>query len=139
MSKTLELNQLLNIKQKIETSLDEIKVLDRLNKKIIAKIMEVTGLTKKEIVDVLPVSMKTIERLDPNTYVDNVLAEHLMSIAKVAKEGGELFPDTKIFSQWLKTPHAVLSGLEPVEILRTVIGCHIVVDLLGRIKYGVYS
>lgn len=139
MRKILELNQLLNVRQKIETPFDEIKVLDKLTKNIITKIIKITGLTKKEIIEILPVSIKTIDRLDPNEFVDDVLAEHLISIAKLAKEGIELFPEPKNFALWLKTPHAVLSGLEPIEILRTVIGCNIVIDLLGRTKYGVYS
>lgn len=139
MSKTLVLNEVLNVKNKIESPLDEIKVIDKLNKGILKIISRHMGLTIKEIIEILPKSAKTIERLKPHEIMDQVLAEHFLSLGKVVIEGSELFADPGTFSKWLKTPHNVLSRLEPYELLRTTTGCNIVIDLLGRTKHGIHS
>ena len=139
MAKTIELNEVLNIKRKIVSPIDEIAVIDKITKRIIEPLAKLIGFTKKDIIEILPVSAKTIERLNPREYVDEVLAEHLLGLAKVAVEGNEVFEDTNLFSTWLRTPHPALNGLEPFEILRTITGCNIIIDILGRIKYGIYS
>lgn len=139
MNQTIELNQILNVKQKIESPIDELEVLGQLTKGVILTLVKVTGLTKKEIIEILPRSEKTIERLKNKETLELSLAEHLVGVAKVAIEGNELYENPKTFAKWLKTPHRVLCGLEPYEILRTVMGCNIIIDLLGRTKYGVYN
>jgi len=139
MRKTLELNEVLNVKTKIESPLDEIKAIEKLTKSILKMLARYTGLTVKEVVEILPKSAKTIERLKPNEVVDQVLAEHFLSLGKVVIEGNEIYSEPRTFAKWLKTPHNLLSGREPYEILRTVTGCNIVIDLLGRVKHGIYS
>ena len=64
------------------------------------------------------------------------LAEHLLCLAKVTAEGLEVFENSRLLANWLKKPHAKLSGIEPYELLETVYGCNIVINILGQIKYG---
>ncbi len=136
---TIKLNEILLTKKAVETPIDEMAVIKQMTKKIISKLTSYIGLTKKELIAILPVSDKTIERLKDNQIIDLVLAEHLLHLAKVTKEGIDVFEDPKVLGNWLKTPHPLISGLEPYEVLRTVTGCNILIDILGRAKYGIYS
>lgn len=137
--KTVELNDILKIKNRIETPFDEMEAIKSISKSVIQQLANFLGLNKKELVALLPVSPKTIERLESGIIEDRVIAEHLLHIAKVAKEGIEVFEGPNHLSEWLKTPHPVIRNLEPYEILRTVTGCNIVADLLGQTKHGIPS
>lgn len=137
--KTVELNDILKTKKRIETPFDEMEALKSITKSAIQQLVDFLGLNKKEMIALLPVSPKTIERLEAGIIADRVIAEHLLHIAKVAKEGTEVFESPQQLSKWLKTPHPIINNLEPYEILRTVTGCGIIVDLLGQTKHGIPS
>lgn len=137
--KTIELNKILNTKKRIKTPLDEMNAIRTLTKSVIQHIAKFLGLNKRDFIEILPVSPKTIERLEAGVIEDAVIAEHLLHLAKVAKEGIEVFEDSQNLAKWLKTAHPLINNLEPYEILRTVTGCNIIVDLLGRTKHGIVS
>ncbi|MFC1510561.1 antitoxin Xre/MbcA/ParS toxin-binding domain-containing protein [Candidatus Omnitrophota bacterium] len=139
MVKSISLNEILGLKNKIETPLDEIKAYELLTKKPLTKISALSGLSISEIISILPVSEKTIDRLKPNERISLVLAEHLMVLAKLVVEGHETFEDSKLFASWLKESHPLFKGLNPCEMMKTVTGCNIVETLLVRFKHGVYS
>lgn len=137
--KTLKLNTILNTKKRIETPIDEMRAMKRITKAIIEDLAQLLGLTKTDFIALLPVSPKTVERLKEGIIDDLVLSEHLLHLAKVAREGFDVFEDSHQLAVWLKTPHPFINRLEPYEILRTVTGCNIITDLLGRAKYGIVS
>ena len=133
----LELKKILHSKKPIETPMDEMRVMENLTKKVVEDLPGLLGLSKKDFVVLLPVSAKTVERLKDGIIEDLSLAEHLLHLAKIAKEGMDVFEDSKILAEWFKKPHPYLNGLEPYEVLRTITGCNIVVNLLGRAKHGI--
>lgn len=134
---TLQLKEILHTRNPIETPMDEMKAMAKITTKVVDDLPKLLGLTKRDFAALLPVSAKTIERLDEGVIEDLSLAEHLLYLAKVTKEGMDVFEDPKILVEWLKRPHPYINELEPYEVLRTITGCNIVVNLLGRAKHGI--
>ena len=138
--KTVKLQDILGVKKKVLNPIDEIDIIvSAISKEIIEKLVEYSGLSKGEIVNLLPVSPRTIDRLTDEVITNTALAEHILYLAKVTTEGLEVFESSQEFAEWLKKPHLKLSNLEPYELLTTVSGCNVVIDMLGQIKYGIFS
>lgn len=55
------------------------------------------------------------------------------------KRGIEVFEDKESFLGWLKHPCIALGSVSPESILKQENGLQTVMNILGRIEYGVYS
>jgi putative toxin-antitoxin system antitoxin component (TIGR02293 family) len=51
----------------------------------------------------------------------------------------EIFGSQENAVKWLKSPNSVLGGITPVEAMSSRFGAEEVMDILGRIEYGVFS
>ncbi len=63
----------------------------------------------------------------------------LYRIARIHAIAVDTLGNTHKAARWLKKPNTALGGTEPLRSLDTEPGARNVEDLLGRIRYGVYS
>ena len=63
----------------------------------------------------------------------------LEKIAKIVDRAIEVFNNESVAKSWLRTPNPYLGDLIPLNMLESAEGIEEVLDMLGRIDYGVYS
>jgi putative toxin-antitoxin system antitoxin component (TIGR02293 family) len=51
----------------------------------------------------------------------------------------QIFQDAEKAQQWLNRSNGSLGNKAPIEIMGTEKGCNEVLEILGRIDYGIYS
>ena len=51
----------------------------------------------------------------------------------------EVFGNRKQAVDWLRTANRSLAGRQPFELVGTDAGAELVVDVLGRLEYGVFG
>ena len=132
--------KILGVKNKFNSRLDLIALAKSgVSKKIMSNVAKRMLLTNTELVNLLPVSQRTIQRLAQNDSVNPAVSEHVIQLAEVTATGIETFNDTQDFNAWLHEPCLALNHHRPIELMDTIMGCKMVIDVLGRIQYGVYS
>nr|MCR5764992.1 MbcA/ParS/Xre antitoxin family protein [Treponema sp.] len=62
-----------------------------------------------------------------------------ISLMRAYSKASEIFGSQENAVKWLKTPNSVLGNITPVQALSSRFGAEEVMDMLGRIEYGVYS
>ncbi|MEX2535085.1 MAG: antitoxin Xre/MbcA/ParS toxin-binding domain-containing protein [Trueperaceae bacterium] len=65
--------------------------------------------------------------------------EHLLRLALLLERASAVFDSAADAADWLKSSNPSLGNSTPLDFARSEIGAREVVDLLGRIEYGVYS
>jgi len=76
---------------------------------------------------------KAAGRLSPNE------SDKVIRYSRLVRQAADLFGDIEKARAWLKHPQYGLGGAVPLDYARTEAGAREVENLLGRIKYGVYS
>lgn len=110
-----------------------------ISKQSLLKLSDVAGLTLKELADLLPVSLRTIQRCSEDDLLDPSVSEHALLIAELITNAGNIFNTAEDVKSWLKSPLIGLGGIKPVTLLDTSFGIRLVREELGRLEYGVYS
>jgi putative toxin-antitoxin system antitoxin component (TIGR02293 family) len=85
------------------------------------------------------VSQTTLTRRKRSGRLSPDEGEHLLRIALLLERASGVFGGTDVAADWLKHPNLSLGNAAPLEFARSEIGAREVMDLLGRIEYGVYS
>jgi putative toxin-antitoxin system antitoxin component (TIGR02293 family) len=62
-----------------------------------------------------------------------------MTLTEILARATSAFGSQAAAEQWLAQPAIGLDGRRPIDVLATPAGVELVEDLLGRIKYGVYT
>lgn len=65
--------------------------------------------------------------------------EPTITVREVLEEAYDLFETSKATAKWLTEPRRILGGDTPLEHARTHEGATDVIQLIGRIKHGVFS
>ena len=76
---------------------------------------------------------KAAGRLSPNE------SDKVIRYSRLVQQAADLFGDIEKARAWLKHPQYGLGGAVPLDYAGTEAGAREVENLLGRIKYGVYS
>ncbi len=98
------------------------------------------GLPRKQFVEnVLDMSVKTIERKQPDDRLGRHTSSHIIEIAKVVEHAMAVFEDEEKVRDWLAAPNRALNGMRPLELFHMPTGLALVNTVLGRIEEGVYS
>ena len=99
-------------------------------------------LNTSELASILNVSDKTISR-NKSAHGGGKLSvresDQLWRLAEVLDEATELLGTKAAASMWLRQPAIALDGQKPISLLSTSVGAEAVLELIGRLKYGVYS
>jgi putative toxin-antitoxin system antitoxin component (TIGR02293 family) len=96
------------------------------------------GITHRELSKHLHVSLKTLQRHQGKVLDINV-SDRLLTIARVYSECIDVFGTEEVSVQWLKSPIPALGNVRPLDYLDTNAGADMVMTLLRRIDYGVFS
>jgi len=87
----------------------------------------------------LSISRSTLQRRKVAGRLSPDESDKVMRFSRLLKQAAELFGDIDKARAWLKHPQYGLGGAVPLDYAETEIGAREVEDLLGRMKYGVYS
>jgi uncharacterized protein (DUF2384 family) len=63
----------------------------------------------------------------------------LEKMAEIVDRAIKVFNNESVAKNWLRTPNPYLDDLIPLNMLESAEGIEHVLDMLGRIEYGVYS
>ncbi len=110
-----------------------------ISKKSLLKIADVGSISVKQLADLLPVSLRTIQRYDNDDLLSPEISSHALSIAEVLAKGLEIFDHKKQLQRWLHTPSVAFRMQTPLSLLDTSFGARMVIDELGRLEHGVYA
>lgn len=122
---------------------DQMEMIDLINrgipKKALMNLVKYLGMPIHQVVELLPLSKRTIERYTPTQRFNSVVSEYILQLAELAAHGDYIFDTKEQFRQWLELPNQALGNKSPFSIMNTMLGTDMVIDILGRIEYGVYS
>lgn len=104
------------------------------------RIAEYYGFSRKQVSELIGVSVRTLERHQKDKKPLNLVqSDRLLRYAHVAAHAEEVFEDEQTARNWLKRPNHALGGEIPLSLLDTEAGLQQVDEVLTRIEYSVYS
>ena len=87
----------------------------------------------------LAISRSTLQRRKAAGRLSPTESDKVIRFSRLLRQATDLFGDTEKARAWLKHPQYGLGGAVPLDYAETEIGAREVENLLGRMKYGVYS
>lgn len=110
-----------------------------ISKKTLLKLADIGALSLKQFSELLPVSLRTLQRYEDDDLLPPEVSEHALLIAEVFGRGIEVFGSRERFRNWLQTPIISFAGQTPVSLLDTSFGARMIMDELGRLEQGVHA
>ena len=108
-----------------------------LPKQAIKKLADSLGVDEKEIINLLPVTSRNLQRYKDTDKLSETVADRLVTLASLF-EWGEHVLGKDYFNVWLHTPSLPL-GDRPIALLTSNTGAQAVKDELTRIAFGVLA
>jgi putative toxin-antitoxin system antitoxin component (TIGR02293 family) len=119
----------LHLSQNEKVSIEAIRSIQRLMK-----------LTNKEMSEMLSISESTLQRrYNTTTPLSKDEAEKTFHITKVIARGIEVYGSLDDFLRFLYANSRALGNIRPIDIMDSSIGRDEILNLLGRIEWGMYS
>ena len=87
----------------------------------------------------LCISRSTLQRRKAAGRLSPDESDKVIRYSRLVRQAADFFGDIEKARAWLKHPQYGLGGAIPLDYARTETGAREVEDLLGRMKYGVYS
>ena len=87
----------------------------------------------------LSISRSTLQRRKAAGRLSPDESDKVIRYSRLVRQAAEFFGDIVKARAWLKHPQYGLGGAVPLDYARTETGAREVENLLGRMKYGVYS
>lgn len=87
----------------------------------------------------LCISRSTLQRRKTAGRLSADESDKVVRYSRLVRQAADFFGDIEKARAWLKHPQYGLGGAVPLDYARTEAGAREVEDLLGRMKYGVYS
>jgi putative toxin-antitoxin system antitoxin component (TIGR02293 family) len=81
------------------------------------------------------VPLDIIDRDEGLQQTENLLEK----MAEIVDRAIAVFNNESVAKNWLRTPNPYLGDLIPLNMLESAEGIEHILDMLGRIDYGVYS
>jgi putative toxin-antitoxin system antitoxin component (TIGR02293 family) len=128
------------LQQQIHSRLDLIDVSRKgVPKEALVQLAQYLSCTIHDLVDLLPVTERTLQRYTPQQPLNRAVSEHVLQLAEVAAKGVEVFADKAAFLAWLHHPNTALANHTPFSLLSSRFGAEMVLDELGRLEHGVVA
>lgn len=125
--------------KKINTRMELIGLAEEgLPKESIDSLMQTLELSLKEFAELLPISLRTLQRQKKNEKLDKYTSVHLIEIAETIARGIEIFNSKDKFLNWLKRPNIALGGIYPLDLLSTSLRIQLLREEIERIEYGLF-
>ena len=87
----------------------------------------------------LSISRSTLQRRKAAGRLSPDESDKVIRYSRLVRQAADFFGDIEKARAWLKHPQYGLGGAIPLDYARTETGAREVENLLGRMKYGVYS
>ena len=87
----------------------------------------------------LSISRSTLQRRKAAGRLSPDESDKVIRYSRLVRQAADFFGDIEKARAWLKHPQYGLGGAIPLDYARTEAGAREVENLLGRMKYGVYS
>jgi putative toxin-antitoxin system antitoxin component (TIGR02293 family) len=87
----------------------------------------------------LAISRSTLQRRKASGRLSPEESNKVVRFSRLLRQATDLFGNVEKARAWLKHPQYGLGGAVPLDYAETEVGAREVENLLGRIKYGVYS
>lgn len=108
--------------------------------KVIACVVKSSALSEDVIYTSLRIAKRTAARRKATaSRLKPTESELIYRLSKVLVTAAEVFGDRDKAREWLLSENRALHGNRPIDLLDTAIGFEVVMDVLCRIEYGVYS
>jgi putative toxin-antitoxin system antitoxin component (TIGR02293 family) len=95
-------------------------------------------LSLRDIESALQLSVRSLHRRRAGRLTP-VESERVMRLVRVAARAEHVLGDRAAALDWLQSPNRALAGDRPIALLDTDLGVQRVVEVLGRIEFGVYG
>lgn len=103
---------------------------------VVAKLMEASGLTLKQLAAALDLSPRSLQRRRASGRLARYESDRLYRLARIVALANEYLGGRERALRWLKRPNHALGDVAPVAAIDTELGARQVENLLGRIAYG---
>lgn len=108
--------------------------------KVLDNLAQGYGLTQQGMADLVGIPPRTLQRRRAAGLFDRQESERLYRYFRLYRRAVEVFDDdAESARQFLAIAQPGLDGHVPREMARSEFGAEAVMDLLGRIEYGVYT
>jgi len=97
------------------------------------------GMPFEQLAAKLSISRSTLQRRKAAGRLSPDESDKVVRFSRLLRQATDLFGDMEKARAWLKHPQYGLGGAVPLDYARTEAGAREVENLLGRMKYGVYS
>lgn len=130
----------LTFDQDINSDFDLIQITRKgLPKSVVSTLSGLLGISMEKMSDLIHISHRTIQRKSDSDLLNIYSTEQILEIAQVVSRGIEVLGSIDNFTSWLHSDIRVLNYNKPISLLDTSFGTSLVLDVLGRIEFGVYS
>lgn len=130
----------LSVGQSINSDFDLIQITRKgLPTSVVATLSNLLGISMEKMSDLIHISHRTIQRKSDKDLLNIYSTEQILEIAQVVSRGIEVLGSLDNFTSWLHSDIRVLNYNKPISLLDTSFGTALVIDVLGRIEFGVYS
>lgn len=107
--------------------------------KVIRAVQTRARFSNKEISEFLNISPSTYQRYHTKKKLKRDESEKLFHLSSIIAKGIIIFGSEEQFSQWLHLDNIALGGRKPITWLSSHIGREEILNVLGRIEYGIFS
>lgn len=97
------------------------------------------GMPFDQLAAKLSMSRSTLQRRKAAGRLSPDESDKVIRYSRLLQQAADFFGDIEKARAWLKHPQYGLGGAVPLDYARTEAGAREVENLLGRMKYGVYS
>ncbi|MBV9989770.1 MAG: DUF2384 domain-containing protein [Alphaproteobacteria bacterium] len=130
--------------QVLETGFDAHQMLDKgLKSKALVHLVQkqVKHIPRDAVLKAIGMSERTYQRhkKTPNKPVSSDQSGRAWKFAEVLAEATRVMGGQDLAEEWLERPALALNRRRPIDLLSTPAGTEMVMNLLGRLKYGVYT
>lgn len=99
-----------------------------------------SGLKQQDILEAAQLPASTLSRRKKSAMLEPAESARLFRVAQVFERAADLFEgDAAAARRWLMEPVRGLGQRVPLELARTQVGAQLVLDLIGRLEFGVFT
>lgn len=142
MEKAERIARLLGEQGHYTTLFDLIRLTRKgIHSKGVTRLLSTLDLSRDDFADAVGIKSRTLSRrfVNPNTLLSSEESEKTVRVARIFIEAMEVLGSEEKARTWLKRPNKALGNQLPIQCLDSDLGTEQVIDILGRIREGVYS